>query len=545
MVVKLNFDLAADNLPRLRRADSIRRLAQGGSARAHHHVIHFDTPDFALRKRGVTLLLRGQKKTWTQEIRRARKNADDSSEPLSHEWPLTKRALDLSLLKATSFRGLLKKKHVRHGLGPIFAIRFRHTVLPLALGEDCKAKLHTEIGAIVAGSRKQPICQARIELESGDPTRLFSVALDLLRSIPMSLSNRSMEERAYLLVLGTPEKPHKAARIELDRNMSRVEAERVIAANCMAQIQSNEPGFLGGPDPEYLHQLRVGWRRLRSAAAMPDSALWKELPGLLRNELRWIWGVLGAARNWDVLVDEILPTMARAAASNKYQAKAITALQPRCDRIRKRHVNGARAAIRSPRYQRLLLNIAWIVMDSHGVADPNDELAPAYSAHEFATDVLTRYRRKLKKRMRPHSLDSVTERHRARIAAKKLRYACDFFHGLFPGKATRRFLGRLESIQDALGHLNDVANCTMLIRQATASKEVRFGRVTREVVDAWLRTEEARLLIQLERARRRFSGQTEFWVPGGDTSFDPTIASEHGPRDRRENHVDAGPHLIN
>ncbi len=545
MVVKLNFDLAPDDLPRLRRADSIRRLAQGRSASARHHVIHFDTPDFALRKRGIALLLRGHKRTWTQEIRRAGNDADDSSEPLSHEWPLPTRALDLSLLKPTFFRDLLKKKHVRHGLGPIFAIRFRHTVLALALGEDCKAKLHTEIGAIVAGSRKQPICQARIELESGDPTRLFSVALDLLRSIPMSLSDRSMEERAYLLVLGTPEKPHKADRIELDRNMSRVEAERVIAANCMAQIRSNEPGFFGGPDPEYLHQLRVGWRRLRSAAAMPDSVLWKELPGLLRNELRWIWSILGAARNWDVLVGEILPAVARAAASSPQQAKAIAALRSRCDRIRKRHVNSARAAIRSSRYQRLLLNIAWIFMDSHAVADPRDELAPIYSAHEFATDVLTRYRRKLRKRLRPHSLGSVTKRHRARIAAKKLRYACDFFHTLFPVRATRRFLGRLESIQDALGHLNDLANCAMLFGQATASKEVRFGRVTREIVNAWLRTEEARTLIQLEKTRRRFSGQTEFWVPGGDTSFDPTIASEHGPRDRRENHAGARPHLIN
>lgn len=544
MVVKLNFDLAPADLTRLRRADSIRTLAQGRSTTAHHHVIHFDTSDFALRRHGMALLLRCHSGTWTQEIRRASQDAGDSGEPLRHEWSLPKGTLDLSLLRSISFGGLLKKKHVRRNLGPVLAIRFRHTVLPLALGDDCKAQLHTEIGRTVAGSREQRVCQARIELESGAQTRLFALVLELLRSIPMRLSNLSMEDRAYQL-LGCPEKPQKAVRTVLNRNMSRLEAERLIAASCMAQIQSNEAGVLVGPESEYLHQLRVGWRRLRSAASMSDSVLWKGLPKLLRVELRWIWGVLGTARNWDVFVDEILPAMVHAAASSRHHAKAFRMFQVHCDRIRKHYVDGARAAIRSPRYQRLLLNVAWIVMDSHAAVDPNDELAPVYSAPEFARDILTQYGRKLRKRMHPQSLASVTERHRARIAAKKLRYACEFFHDLFPGKATRRFLNRLESVQNALGHLNDLANCATLIDHATASKEVPLGPATRELIDHWLRTEEAKNLAQLEKARRNFSGQTGFWVPEGETSPAEALASKHRPRDRRENHAGTRPHLIN
>jgi len=51
------------------------------------------------------------------------------------------------------------------------------------------------------------------------------------------------------------------------------------------------------------------------------------------------------------------------------------------------------------------------------------------------------------------------ERHKARIAAKNLRYAGEFFTSLYEGKrATRRrktFLDALETLQDDLGDLND------------------------------------------------------------------------------------------
>jgi CHAD domain-containing protein len=57
-------------------------------------------------------------------------------------------------------------------------------------------------------------------------------------------------------------------------------------------------------------------------------------------------------------------------------------------------------------------------------------------------------------------LDS-RSRHKLRIQAKKVRYASEFFAGLFPGKKAlkrrEKFLSGLESVQDCLGDLNDIA----------------------------------------------------------------------------------------
>ena len=66
------------------------------------------------------------------------------------------------------------------------------------------------------------------------------------------------------------------------------------------------------------------------------------------------------------------------------------------------------------------------------------------------------------------------KRHKLRIQVKKLRYAAEFFSGLFQNKkAVRRqkkFMPALERLQDGLGDLNDIAVDERLIASAAAPK---------------------------------------------------------------------------
>ena len=70
-----------------------------------------------------------------------------------------------------------------------------------------------------------------------------------------------------------------------------------------------------------------------------------------------------------------------------------------------------------------------------------------------------RWKKILKRGKRIESLDP-RRLHKFRIAAKKLRYASEFFKDVFPGKGTARrrkqFVGCLKMLQDALGDLNDI-----------------------------------------------------------------------------------------
>ena len=63
------------------------------------------------------------------------------------------------------------------------------------------------------------------------------------------------------------------------------------------------------------------------------------------------------------------------------------------------------------------------------------------------------------------------ERHRVRIAAKKLRYGAEFFAALYPGKKAgkrhKAFVSALSDLQDHLGALNDLATAHHVMADLT------------------------------------------------------------------------------
>jgi CHAD domain-containing protein len=118
----------------------------------------------------------------------------------------------------------------------------------------------------------------------------------------------------------------------------------------------------------------------------------------------------------------------------------------------------AKAAVESPRYRSLLLDtLQWL---------ENGDWAkhPRFYGHRpierFAADILARRtKRTMKKAKKIQQLDT-QQRHKLRIAAKKLRYASDFFGRLFAGRTAKKrltgFKARLTDLQDCLGALNDI-----------------------------------------------------------------------------------------
>jgi CHAD domain-containing protein len=80
---------------------------------------------------------------------------------------------------------------------------------------------------------------------------------------------------------------------------------------------------------------------------------------------------------------------------------------------------------------------------------------------DFAAVQLARHWRKVRKKGRALAELDARSRHKFRIQAKKLRYATEFFSGLFGSKRAmkrrKRFIRALERLQDGLGDLNDIA----------------------------------------------------------------------------------------
>jgi len=243
---------------------------------------------------------------------------------------------------------------------------------------------------------------------------------------------------------------------------------RAALQEALDQIAVNAPGAASGTDPEYLHQLRVGTRRLR-AALRASLDLWrKDDVRALRRQLRELAAVSGPARDWDVFLHK-LPVALRARARDR-QRKAHAALRRALQAMQPlqlpRTAGGARRG--------------W----------------PA-----FARDALERLDRKALRRAARTDWADPAGRHALRIRLRRLRYACEFMSGAFPRRNAKTLIRTLKDLQDLLGELNDLEVARRLSRQLGARR-------------APARARERELLEQLPAAWRRFASAPRFWRGG-------------------------------
>jgi CHAD domain-containing protein len=186
-------------------------------------------------------------------------------------------------------------------------------------------------------------------------------------------------------------------------------------------------------------------------------------------ELSWVTDELGPARDLHVFIEKTLAPLSAKAPKDA----GLTAL---CAEVGKRRDSAAvRAAeaVASDRFRRLVLRTAlWILASEWSDAAPTPGALPANKISAFARQTLTTRRRHLVRRLKRVRDLSDPQRHKLRIAVKKLRYAAEFFEPLFGDCAQRRrFAGMLEGLQDQLGRINDIAV---------------HRRLGRELVDAWI-----------------------------------------------------------
>ena len=93
-----------------------------------------------------------------------------------------------------------------------------------------------------------PICELELELKSGEPRRLFELALALLEIAPIELEPVSKAEQGYRLLGGYVEKPVKGAAPALVRTVTLAEALQALIWSCLQHLQSNLRGAMASDD---------------------------------------------------------------------------------------------------------------------------------------------------------------------------------------------------------------------------------------------------------------------------------------------------------
>jgi inorganic triphosphatase YgiF len=355
----------------------------------------------------------------------------------------------------------------------------------------------------------EPISEVELELKDGSATALYDVAIDLLAVAPVRLERRSKAERGYRLSEADPVPPAAvhAVAVDLDPTMSGNEALRRIGLACLDQLLRNEPAVMAGM-AEGIHQMRVAVRRLRAILSAFSKLLPKEERSRASSELRWLADALGAVRNLDVFEAALLAP-ARPVVIETDGLAALTAMA--ANRRRASWVKATKA-VRSPRYTAMLLRLLrWFESCGwRGDAASADLDQPIAG---FATRLLDQRRKVAQGRSRGFAKQSPPQRHRLRIALKKLRYTTELLAGLYDPAKVNRFTRRLKRLQDDLGDANDLRVARDIVVQLTAPKGRNGGiAAAAEAVLKWHSRRLARREPQLREHLESLLDAEPFWT---------------------------------
>lgn len=438
--IELKFQVPASRLAALRRA-----VATATAVRTRLQALYVDTADGRLAQAQMALRLRKEGRHWVQTLKG---RGDGLMQRLEHEVRLppvrgtpvidparhagTPAGERLAVLLADGaaleviYRTDIRRTHRR--------LRHEGSVVEVALDE----------GTIFAADASAAVREVEFELVAGAPAALIALASRWAVRHELRLDPRTKSERGQRLARGEERAPpRKASGVTLEPAMTAGQAFAAVVISTVEQVLANAAEVAeSSPDPEHLHQLRVGLRRLRSALVLLGA--WSADPSqaeALEARLREPFVRLGEARDDDVLAATLLPALAAAGGPSLTLAGTAGATLP--------------AIVASePAFGVLLLEVMALALASGGKATAAPPPAPPL--RDAAAAVLQAAAKRALKGHAGFAAASAEAQHRTRKRLKRLRYGLEFLQSLFPGRRASRHLAALREALDAIGAYTDL-----------------------------------------------------------------------------------------
>ena len=471
-------------------------------------TVYFDTEAGDLSRARVALRVRRSKDGWVMGLKRAAASDRGAFEREETEVACPSGAPDLGLFDKAVAREVAELTGGRP-LAPKFGSEIRRAARTIAAG-GAAIEIAFDQGFLFAGDRRAPTAEIELELKSGPASGLFALGLDLVEAFPLRLGLTSKAQRAHALLDGEPPEPVYAEDPALRSDMSLDAAIAAILRNGLAHFLGNLPALEEGDAVEAVHQMRVAMRRLRSAMGLFGRAFPCAEFEALRLESKRIATLLGQARDWDVFVMRLsdggalgrfagergfdgLVAAAEAKAAGAHAAVARLGGDPSVTRF-------------ALRLERLAASRGWREGADDGTLAALDEPVAAFAARWLET-----LDRKVRRRGRHFRSLGPVARHALRIAMKHMRYATEFFGGLFhPRSAVERYARRAADLQDRLGELNDAAIALGLIKALGPARSAA-GAYAAGLATGWCARASEGDADALRKAWRRFVETERFW----------------------------------
>jgi CHAD domain-containing protein len=428
--------------------------------------VYFDTQGHDLMRVGVTLRRRtgGDDEGWHLKLPAGAGDREELHQPLQRRSAVTTVPRALRSLVQVHVRG--------RKLVPVATLRNRRVVYRLlskdgtVLAEFCDDNVTATLPALDGSVTSSSWREWEVELVEGS-RKLLDAADDLA----VTAGARPAAATSKLARVLDEPASDRAGFVEA-KPSKRGPAGTVVLSHLQDQVhtlKSFDPG-VRRDQPDSVHKMRVATRRLRSALATFEPLLDPHAGDALRAELKWLAGVLGEARDAEVMRDR-LTTMATedaAGADNDASdpAEAAGDLSSELEaRYRTAHAEVLRV-LSSARYFRLLDSLDTLL------ASPPWASVAEERAGKVLPRLVRRDWRRVKKRAAatehaPTTAEQDVALHELRKASKRLRYSCEALEPVF-GEPARELGAGAKELQEVLGEHQDSVVSRELLQQLAA-----------------------------------------------------------------------------
>ncbi|MFC4070802.1 CYTH and CHAD domain-containing protein [Actinoplanes subglobosus] len=402
---------------------------------------YFDTEDLRLMRNRRTLRQRsgGNDAGWHL------KTPGDGEGRTEHRLPARGDTVPVELV------ALVRTIVRRSPLGPVARLRTHRVETPLRDADGRTLALVAVDRVTAESDGTETVWQeVEVELVDGDAAVLDEVERRLFEAGASHAAGPSKVARALAERLASVK-----AEAKTDKK-SKPQKNLVIlyAREQRDAILGHDPAARRG-EPRAVHQMRVATRRLRSTLKTYKKAFDEQA---LRDELRWLAGVLGAVRDPQVLEEKLLGLVEEAGPEFAHTAQRVRAhLEHRIETGRAELAE----ALESDRYLDLLDRIDEVV-DQSSLGSP-DPVRRARKVLEKADEKLD------------EALASGVEEeiHESRKGFKQARYAVELIAPEH-GKPAKNLVKALTNLQDGLGDYQD-SNIARGVLRELGSDSFHFG----------------------------------------------------------------------
>lgn len=481
-------------------------IENGGIRRQHLQAAYIDTPEFTLMRAGIAFRLRKEGRHWIQTLKVSTSNI---FERLEHNVLIPASGGALPAWNVNL--------HQNHNAGKILKkilLKSNAKDLKVVYETDIwrrKALIQTESSCIEyaldcgfissstsSGLIKTSVEELEIEFKSGLPGDVVEHARGAIQNYGAYIDVRSKSERGFLLASNlTASPPVKGKGISLKKAKSKSDIVRVLVDGCLTQILSNQSVINAeiANFAEYLHQLRIGLRRLKVALKyLEKNDVRVSEEGI--NVFKRAFSSLGQYRDNHFVTTTLNPILS-SLGGPEIKLNVLQDL-PRPSII-----------TRDVGFQLFLIELLSIGLpESDSTQKTTPEKNSVNDVDQFK-DVIERLLidtlKFISERVQQFSALEDEEIHTLRKKMKFLRYSLEFFKDYLSKKKYSKFYKSISESLEHFGLFNDICVCTHRIEGQTESDSNLLFAL------GWLKAERARVRIVCQKSAKNLIKTSVPW----------------------------------